>query len=126
MKLKNILIVVVLLWIGTANSQIKMQLNTFQFGDESTRLTSTTLNYIKITSLNMLSRVGISNTWSIDFNAINSRNKYFWAKDAYRYESYKRMFSTQYKHDRYGREFLTNLNEEIINQIYLKNAAFNY
>jgi hypothetical protein len=126
MKLKNIFIVVVLLWIGTANSQIKIQFNTFRDGDESTRFTLKNINYTKITSLNMLSRVGISNTWNEDFNAINSKNKYYWAKDAYRYESYKRMFNNLYKHDRYGREFLTNLNEGIINQIYLKNATFNY
>jgi hypothetical protein len=126
MNLKYIFTIVVLLWLATANSQTKTQFNTFRDGNESVRFTTDKIDFTKIMSLDMLSRVEVSRTWNEDFNVMNSIKNFNWATDAYRNESYKRMFYNLYKHDRYGREFLSNINEGIINQIYLKNATFDY
>ncbi len=126
MKLKYIIIVVFTACFYSANAQTKIEFSTFKNKFESIQFTSEKMNSTKITSLKTLSKIGISRTWNEDFNVMNSIKNFNWATDAYRNESYKRMFYNLYKHDRYGREFLSNINEGIINQIYLKNATFDY
>jgi len=100
--------------------------STINFKNEDLRFTTEKIDSTKIISLNMLSKMMVSATWEEDNSALIFTKNYNWAAAAFRNESYKRMFYNSYKHDRFGREYLTNSNEGIINQIYLKNANFGY
>lgn len=126
MNSKNIFIVIFILCLYNANSQTKTLFSNFNVSAESVRFTPDKIDVTKIISLNMLSRVKVSGSSVEDYNTFIFTKSFNWAADAFKNESYKRMFSNLYKHDRFGREYPTNINEGIINQIYLKNANFGY
>jgi len=126
MNFKIFFAVVFVLCFSTANSQTKLLFSTINWKPEGMRFTAEKIDVTKIISLNMLSRVLVSNNWEEDKNTLIFTHNFNWAEAALRNESYKRIFYNLYKHDRFGREYLTTGNEGIINQIYLKNANFSY
>lgn len=126
MNVRKFFIVIFTLCLTIANSQVKTLFSTINYKTDPIRFTPEKIEVTKIMSLNMLSKILVSDRWDEDYNTCIFTKNFNWAAAAFRNESYKRMFYNPYKHDRFGREYFTDLNEGIINQIYFKDANFSY
>lgn len=126
MKLKNIFTVVCILFLYNVNSQTLTPYSKLKFTNEPIQFTQLKTDITTITSLQMLSKIGVSSTWNEDYKVVIFIKNFNWTADLYRSDSYKRMVADFNRHDRYGHDLLRNINEDVVNQVYSKNTRFGY
>ena len=124
MKLKNIFILAFIIFFCNVNSQTRIHFNNLKNTVDTTFFKPLTKDSTKITSINMLNTIWFSTT--VDYRSKILPEKYNWYLDAFRISSYKRMIFDLNKQDRYGRDFLINSNQEMINQIYYKDNKLGF
>jgi hypothetical protein len=126
MKLKNIFTVVCILFLYNVNSQTLTPYSKLKFTNEPIQFTQLKTDITTITSLQMLSKIGVSSTWNEDYKVVIFIKNFNWTADLYSSDSYKRMVADFNRHDRYGHDLLRNINEDVVNQVYSKNTRFGY
>ena len=108
------------------NSQTKTQFTNLKNAVEPIIFKPLTIDLTKITSLKMLSNIWVSKVLDEDYTTKILPEKYNWNLDAFRIDSYKRMALDFNKQDRYGRDLLRNINQDLINQIYFRDNKYGY
>ena len=126
MRLRNIFIAVFVMFFYIVNSQTKTQFTNLKNAVEPITFKPLTIDLTKITSLEMLSNIWVSEKVDEDYKTKILPEKFNWNLDAFRIDSYKRMVLDFNKHDRYGRDLLRNINQDLINQIYFKDNKYGY
>ena len=126
MKLKNIFKVVFMMCFHIINSQTASQFSNIKNTFQPIAVSTFTIDLTKITSLQMLSKVRFSEVLDEDYNNKIFPENFNWNLDAFRIDSYKRMLLDFNRQDRYGHDLPKNINQDMINQIYLKNSKFGY